>query len=244
MRTVDSLAWFRSVPQVNDRPEPDSRRRVAAIVGLTLLEVLRDQDLPKEVLEAENPSVTMPRRLGLSDVIDRRIRAYREEVRRRGRMSDEELGDLIRLVIRRPDSSEVLYRAGRLLSARRRSKLSGANGFFPTTLRFALARRAVRRRLRRLFGRGLVSFSPGPFTMETKGNVLIASAPDGDACHLVTGLAECVLQRHIGSRTRLAHDQCQARQDPFCRWSVLQEEGLSESERVTDLLLKPEPRTG
>ena len=231
--------------QVTERPEPRStRRRVAAIVGLTLLEVLRHQDLPKEVLEAEDPSVTMPRRLGLSDVIDRRIRAYREEVRKRGRMSDEELRDLIRLVVRRPDSAEVLYRAGRLLAGTKGREVKGLRSLLPAPLRFTLARRAVGQRIRRLFGRTVGSFTTGPFTLETRQNVLIESDPGGDACHLVTGLAESILQKHVGSRARLAHDKCQARQDPICRWTVLQEDGLGESERVRDLLLKPEPRTG
>lgn len=234
-----------TVHQVSERPEPQStRRRVAATVGLTLLEVLRTQDLPSEVLESEDPSVTMPRRLGLSDVIDRRIRAYREEVRRRGRMSDEELGDLIRLVVRRPDSAEVLYRAGCLLSGGKGRESGSLGGFLPTPVRFALARRAVSQRLRRLLGRRLGTFGTGPFTMESRENVLIQSDPSGDACHLVTGLAESILRRRIGPRSRLAHDKCKARQDPMCRWTVLQEEGAADSERVRDLLLEPEPRTG
>jgi hypothetical protein len=233
------------VHQVTERPEPSStRRRVAAIVGLTLLEVLRSQDLPSEVLESEDPSVTMPRRLGLSDVIDRRIRAYKEEVRRRGRMSDEELGDLIRLVVRRPDSAEVFYRAGRLLSGVKANGAKRFGGFLPNALRFALARRAVAQRLRRLLGRSFGSFAAGPFTLESRENVLIMSDPEGDACHLVTGLAESVLRRRVGPDARLAHDKCKARRDPICRWMVLQEEGAAESERVRDLLLEPEPRTG
>jgi len=233
------------VPQVTEGPEPRStRRRVAAIVGLTLLEVLRRQDLPNEVLEAEDPSVTMPRRLGLSEVIDRKIRAYREEVRRRGKMSDEELQDLIRLVVRRPDSAEVLYRAGRLLAGVKPREVKGLRELLPTPLRFTLARRAVTQRIRKLLGRTVGSFASGPFTLEATQNVLVDADPGGDACHLVTGLAECMLQKHLGSRARLTHDKCQTRRDSICRWTVLQEEGAGESERVRDLLLKPEPRTG
>ena len=68
-----------------------SRRRVQAIVALRLLEVMRDQDLPVEVLEEEDPAVTMPRRLGLSEVVERQIRSYREDVRRRFRLSGRAL---------------------------------------------------------------------------------------------------------------------------------------------------------
>ena len=55
---------------------PKNHRRVKAIVGLRLLEVVRDRDLPTELLEEEDPARTIPRRLGLSDVVDRQIRAY------------------------------------------------------------------------------------------------------------------------------------------------------------------------
>ena len=93
---------------------PKSRRpRAQPVFGLTLLESLRDQDRPEEFLEDEVPSVTMPRRLGLSDVVDRQIRSYRKAVRQRRRMSDDEVRDLIRLVVRRPDAAEIFHRFGR-----------------------------------------------------------------------------------------------------------------------------------
>ena len=56
-----------------------SVRRISAVVALTLLEVIKQQDIPSEVLESEDPTVTMPRRLGLSDVIEMQIRRYRDE---------------------------------------------------------------------------------------------------------------------------------------------------------------------
>ena len=71
-------------------PPAQTRPRVAPVFGLTLLESLRDQDLPEEFLQDENPSVTMPRRLGLSDVVDKQIRIYRDAVRQRRRMSASE----------------------------------------------------------------------------------------------------------------------------------------------------------
>jgi hypothetical protein len=80
--------------------------------------------------------------------------------------------------------------------------------------------------------------------METAGNVLIRSDPGGDACHVITGLAEAILQRYVGPRSRLAHDKCQARHDATCRWTVLLEEPVPDAEGVSDLLLNPEPRAG
>lgn len=212
-------------------------------MGLTLLEVIRRQDLPDEILEAEDPSITMPRRLGLSEVIDRQIRMYREEVKRGGRMTDDEVGDLIRLVIRRPDSEEVLFRVGRILAGEEKARSGRVKRLLPPPVSFALARRAVSRRLRKLFGRRLASFSASPFTLEADGHVLIRTDPGGDACQIVTGLSESLLQRHVDRACRVAHDQCLARKDAVCRWTVLQEESVKDAEAVSDLLLHPEPGT-
>lgn len=216
-----------------------SRRRVAAVVGLTLLQVIRDQDLPGEVLESEDPSVTMPRRLGLSEVVERQIRQYREAVRRRRRISDVEVRDLVRLVIRRPDAEEVFFKAGRRLAGG-----GGAPGwrrFLPRTLVFALARRRVETRLKRLFGRRIGGFGRGPFTMEGRALIFFQSDPGGDACHFLSGFCESVLQRYAGREARVVHSRCQARQDEICRWTILAEEAVSEAESVRDFALNPEP---
>lgn len=214
------------------------------MVGLTLLEVIRRQDLPKEILEAEDPSITMPRRLGLSDVVDRQIRMYKDEVKRGGRMTDDEVGDLIRLVIRRPDSAEVLFRVGQLLAGEDGGATMRLGSLLPSALSFALARRAVARRLRKLFGRRMGTFTASPFTFEAGEDVLIRSDPGGDACHIVTGLAESLVQRYGGRGCRVAHDQCLSRKESTCRWTVLQEEVVQDLEGVSDFLLNPEPGAG
>ena len=75
-------------------------QRVSAVVALTILEVLRASDRPFEVFEEEDTSITMPRRLGLSDVVERRIRTYQEETKKGNKISDGEFGDLVRLVVK------------------------------------------------------------------------------------------------------------------------------------------------
>jgi hypothetical protein len=189
-------------------------------VALTLFEVIRHQDLPSEVLEEEDPSVTMPRKLGLSDVVEARIRHAREDVKRGQRITDDEFHDLVRLVIRRPDSEEVF----RLIGVR----LSGGNGarphkrwrFVPSRLRYAVARRAVMRSLKSLFGRRVGGFASGPFTMEGRSLLFIQSDPGGDACALVSGLCGPVLQRTLGVRTSVSHVACESRGDAVCRWEL------------------------
>ncbi|MHC4925035.1 MAG: hypothetical protein ACYTG4_13320 [Planctomycetota bacterium] len=211
-------------------------RRIASVVALTLLEVIKHQDSPTEVLESEDPSVTMPRRLGLSEVIDRQIRRYREEVKRKERISDDEFRDLVRLVIRRPDSEEVFFNAGNIIAGDDRPP--GWRRGLPRSLRYGLARRQTRRGLVKLFGRRIGGFGVGPFVLEARTHLFIESDPGGDACHFLTGFAQAVLQRYCGRRTRIAHSLCEARKDALCRWTVLAEERAPEEAR--GLVLNPE----
>ena len=69
---------------------PGGKARVSSVVGLSLLEVIRALDLPTEVLAAEDPTQTMPRRLGLSEVVDQQIRLFKEQVRRREKITDQQ----------------------------------------------------------------------------------------------------------------------------------------------------------
>jgi hypothetical protein len=211
---------------------------VAAVVGLTLLEVLRHQDRPSEVLESEDPSVTLPRRLGLSDVVDQQIRRYREEARRGGRITDDEVKDLLRLFIRRPDAEELFFRVGRTLAGDKdRSLWQRA---LPSPVSYALARRAVSKRLRALFGRRVGGFAAGLFTLEGRALVFIQCDPGGDACNILSGFCQAMLERYV-SGARVVHSLCESRRDPVCRWTVMAEERVRETERVSDLLLTPEP---
>ncbi len=196
------------------------RRRIRSIVVLTLFEVIRQQDLPAEVLEEEDPSVTMPRKLGLNNVVEARIRHAREDVKRGLRISDDEFYDLVRLVSRRPDSEDVFRLIG--------ERLSGGTGVrprkrwrvLPSRLRFAVARRAVRRSLKSLFGRRVGGFAAGPFTMEGRSLLFIQSDPGGDACALVSGFCGPVLQRTLGITTSVSHVACESRGDAVCRWEL------------------------
>lgn len=212
-------------------------RRISAVVALTLLEVIRHQDLPTEVLEAEDPTHTMPRRLGLSDVIDRQIRRYREEARKRGRITDDEFRDLVRLVIRRADSEEVFFHAGSFLAGE--DAAPGWRKGLPRSLGYGLARRRVRRQLLKLFGRRIGGFAAGPFTLEARTHLLIEGDPGGDACQLLTGFSQAVLQRYCGRRAQVVHSLCEARRDSLCRWTALAEERVADG--ASGLVLTPEP---
>jgi hypothetical protein len=187
-------------------------------VALRLLEVIRDRDLPGEILEDEDPSRTMPRRFGLSDVVERQIRTYKADARKRVRLTDAEVGDLFRLVIRRPDGDEVFEQVGRLLAAADRPRRLGR--MLPKKAQFALARSAAKRRLKRLFGRTVGGFGRGPFAIEGRSLFFIRHDPGGDACHLLSGFCREVIEQTLGGTVRVDHTQCQSRGDELCRWQA------------------------
>jgi hypothetical protein len=195
---------------------------VRAIVALRLLEAMHDQDLPGEILEGDAPTVTMPRRLGLSDVVDRQIRAYRSDVRRGVRLTDGEISDLFRLVIRRPDSEEIFFRVGQMLAGE--EGRGGWTRLAPRQVARAVARSRVRRRLRRLFGRRMGGSVRGRFAIEGRSLLFIEADPGGDACALVSGLCQAILERTAGHPARVQHTLCQSRNDALCRWEAVSED--------------------
>ncbi|HET9948761.1 MAG TPA: hypothetical protein VFQ22_07555 [Longimicrobiales bacterium] len=205
-------------------------RRVQAVVALRLLEVIRDRDLPREILEDEDPARTMPRRFGLSDVVERQIRAYREHARKKVRLSDGEIAGLFRFVIRRPDAEEVFHQVGRLLASDERPRR--ITRLLPRRMQLALARARTASRLQALFGRAVGGFGRGPFVVEGRALFFIESDPGGDACHLLSGFSQEVLERAMGAPARVTHTQCQSRGDPLCRWEAEVGEGYT---RVVDL---------
>ncbi len=187
------------------------------MVALRLLEVMRDVDLPQELLEDEDPTRTMPRRLGLSDVVERQIRTYKEDAKRRVRLSDDEVRGLFRLVLRRPDGEDVFRQAGRLLASGSRA---GWRRVLPRRARYALARMHTGRRLRRLFGRSIGGFGRGAFVIEGRALFFIECDPGGDACHLLSGFCQQTLEQALGGAATVRHTLCQSRGDSLCRWEA------------------------
>ncbi len=169
-----------------------------------------------EVMESEDPAVTMPRRLGLSDVVERQIRTYREDVKKGVLLTDAEISDLFRLVIRRPDSEEVFLRVGQVLAGPRRPP--GWRRALPRTIALAAARSAVRRKLKKLFGRRVGGFGRGSFTVEGRSLLFIEADPGGDACCFLNGFIREMLEHATGRPAKVAHVLCQSRGDDLCRW--------------------------
>ena len=195
---------------------PKNHRRVKAIVGLRLLEVVRDRDLPTELLEEEDPARTIPRRLGLSDVVDRQIRTYGDDVQKGVHLTDQGITDLFTLVNRRSDSDEVFLNTGReLVEVHFPFRWSRV---FPESIQYMFARTYLSWHLKHLFGRHILSFAEGPLNVEVQGLFFEGGDPEGSTCYLISGICQRILEQ-IGHRSaKVGHTLCQARGDDRCRW--------------------------
>lgn len=179
---------------------------------------MRDMDLPLEILEDEDPTQTIPRRFGLSDVVERQIRTYRDDVKRGVRLTDEEIRGLFRFVIRRPDGADVFRQVGRLLVEGDRAP--GWIRRLPRGLGFRAVRARARRRLKKAFGRPIGGFGRGGFVIEGRSLLFIEADPGGDACHLLSGFSEEMISRMLGGTAKVEHTLCQGRGDGLCRWEA------------------------
>lgn len=195
---------------------PKNHRRVKAIVGLRLLEVVRDRDLPTELLEEEDPARTIPRRLGLSDVVDRQIRTYGDDVQKGVHLTDQGITDLFTLVNRRSDSDEVFLNTGRELVEVHFPFRWGR--VFPESIQYMFARTYLSWHLKHLFGRHVLTFAEGPLNVEVQGLFFEGGDPEGSTCYLISGICQRILEQ-IGHRSaEVGHTLCQARGDDRCRW--------------------------
>ena len=207
---------YKLVSELIRDTNPKNHRRVKAIVGLRLLEVVRDRDLPTELLEEEDPARTIPRRLGLSDVVDRKIRAYGDDVRKGVHLMDQGITDLFTLVNRRSDSDEVFFNTGRELVKVHFPFRWGR--VFPESIQYMFARTYLSWHLKHLFGRRILSFAEGPLNVEVQGLFFEGGDPEGSTCYLISGICQRILEQ-IGHRSaEVSHTLCQARGDDRCRW--------------------------
>jgi hypothetical protein len=197
-------------------------QKVSPGIALALLDSLRATDTPDEVLEDESFRVSLPRRLGLSEVVDAQMRRYEELHGRGGALSPDEYGNLLRLIGRRPDADAVFGVAGTRLAEER----------FPLPGRLQQARRRAapgrlaRRRLVRSMMGVAAALSPGArvvprpaeCAIDVVGGPLPDASEDGVACGLVTAALDICARRTTHADARVDHSMCEARGDDRCRW--------------------------
>ena len=203
----------------------DDTPSVTPLFPLILLETLRDMDRPEELLEGEDLTASMPRRLGLSDVIYLQIHRFREEVRRKRLQTPATVEDLLRLVIKRHDADEIFLEAGRRVAHRIWEERSRTSRRMVRVLPPALAVRSARRAALRLFKQ-----MQGTAWLEVRGRppaVTMISAmttradPGGAACAFYAGALQELLREYTGREHAVEHTRCQARGADACEWAPM-----------------------
>ncbi len=207
-----------TIPHSSCQATAGSGRRIQARVALLILETLRSQDRPGEILDDENVTLTLPRRLGLSDVIEAQIRRYTAEARRRRRVPEGEVLDLMRLVLRRPDADEVFFRVGELLHGPAQRPFH--RRFLPRRLALARARRRTQVRLKQSFGGRVVRAAGKGFRLEADPGLLLDEEAPGEACALITGYANRVLASYLPDTPPVLHPHCRGKGDERCLWRL------------------------
>lgn len=200
--------------------EPPSAGGVDPLLPLALLESLKAHDRPSEVLEDEDLTTSLPRRLGLTGVVENQILRY-EQARRRGRdVPAQEYQSLLRLVLRRPDADAILRESGSRAARREYERLPNAVmrllRILPARLRFALARRAALRSLRRLAAPATVEAAGRPFVVRLSGNRGAA----GPTCTILAGLIEETIALYTHTRAPVSHVRCIADSEKWCEWKL------------------------
>lgn len=205
--------------------KPQFDGNVTAAFPLALLESVRSHDRPGEVLEDEDLMISLPRRLGLTGVIETQIFRY-EAAQKAGRsVRLDEVMSLLRLVMRRPDAEPILRETGQRMARwyyRRTPELwirilhRG-----PVRLGLRSARRAAAGALRALRTGDRVETAK-PFTIRIFNSTTARLEESGTGCPIITGLIEEQLLLATGKPRRVRHTCCLARGDDRCEWELLE----------------------
>lgn len=196
---------------------------VPALIPLSLLEAIRKLDTPEDELEDLADEV-VTRRLGLSQTVAAQIQRYRQTAERDGTVPADEAISVLRLVGRRADAALAFEDAGRRAtryavgSRARRTRV--LLKLLPGPLRRRLARRAVARVARGVFGGELRPRTQEP-EVRMPAPLSVHALTDGGAC-LFYGSAYGELLRALTEfEGVMAHERCRARGDEACLWRAV-----------------------
>jgi predicted hydrocarbon binding protein len=214
----------RSDSQTRSASAASANPSITPVFPLLLLETMRDRDRPGEVLEDEDISVSMPRRLGLSEVVRRQIQHFQGEVRQRRPQRAAQVEDLIRLVVRRPDAEEIFAEAGQRVAQHAWSQRSAgfrrSVRFMPGPIARIVAQRAARRLFKQLTGGSRLVVNRWPAELRIRESLTARADPVGGACAFYGGAYAEVLREYTSREYRILHPECEARGGSFCGWSV------------------------
>lgn len=198
--------------------------QVVASLAVALLESTRSHDRPSEVLEDEDLSVSLPRRLGLSGVVETQIQRYQAAARAGKPLPLEEFKSLLRLVLRRPDAEAILREAGVRSATRHFEKVSGLATKMvrklPRALGFIVLARAERKLLRNITGVDRVDVKGRPLVVRLHQSPTAMLEPAGVACALYGSAFEELASLYTGKRAKVAHSRCMVNGGAICQWTL------------------------
>lgn len=200
--------------------------KVSPAIAVALLSALRASDTPSEVIEDESFRISLPRRLGLNEVVDKQMRRYTEISERRGTISADEFASLLGLLDRRPDAGAVFAAAGRSLGE---ARFAPPGAMDRTRARLSPAGMKRRKLLQGMTevaralqpGSSITTISEaGVDGIEVRDPPLATATAEGAGCALLTGALEICVSRLGGPLYGIDHPRCVARGDDHCRWTV------------------------
>jgi predicted hydrocarbon binding protein len=198
--------------------------QVVAALAVALLEATRSHDRPGEVLEEEDLSVSLPRRLGLSGVIETQIQRYEGAVKAGRRLPLDEFISLLKLVLRRPDAEAILREAGKRVATRQFEKVPkfyvGFVRATPRALGFVFVARGARKLLRNITGTNHVDVRGRPLNAQLHQPPTAMLEPAGTACALYGAAIEEIVSLYTGKKARVSHSRCVINGGSVCEWKV------------------------
>jgi hypothetical protein len=191
---------------------------------LALLESVRAHDRPGELLEEEDLSVSLPRRLGLTGVVEKQMAQYQQAAKRGGKVSLDDVTQLVRLMLRRPDAETILRETGqrvaRLHFEKRFDPMSRVLGILPRGAALSALRRSARSMLTRYMGEQSVELGARPLTVRSGTCVPFLIDPTGLVCVMYAGAIEELAFMYTQNRPRVVHHVCRARGNDYCEWAI------------------------
>lgn len=197
---------------------------VLAALPLALLQATRSHDRPGEVLEDEDLSVSLPRRLGLSGVIESQIRQYETAARGGKRVMADEFNNLLKLVLRRPDAEPILRDTGARVAQRQFERASPTVlkllRILPRAATYAAIRRAAARLLRNISGNTEVSVTGKPIQARMNKSQIALLDPPGTACAMYAAAFEEIASLYLGRKANVAQTHCATNGGGYCEWRL------------------------
>ena len=199
-------------------------RSIDAGLPLALLQAVKRQDAPTELMPDEHPPSFFPHRLGLSRVVEDQIRQFRRLARRRRGVAEAEVVALVELISRRSDAGAVFTAAGRELAGLCFSGPKGLLRRIARRLPLRLRQRAALRTLRSAHSTYLVAAEAAvetePIEIRATDALTARVGEYGAACKLYGSLAANLLELSGLGATTVAHPECQRHGDERCVWRV------------------------